>query len=186
MNAHIGLQEKPTFFLEFHLPFLMLRESRHSEASIKPGHHAGQHYSSRPGYSLRVGDTMYHVSEAHVSVVVCGWSRTKWCAWVFSQTTPEEQQDSEWDNEPEEPPLYEDDECLEFEDFITADGNGTRQDSSESKSMVWDARTYWLRVVQIRMSVINKEWKCLVYSTQEDVKSFVSVSDLSGCGILKV
>jgi hypothetical protein len=104
------------------------------------------------------------VREANVSVVICGWDRSKWTCWTLSNTHSDPTIRDE-----EEP-----DDGDPQEDFNGTDGNGPEEGIFINASEpVWDARAYWLRVVDLRMRIIYKEWKGLVMNTEVQVKAWM-------------
>jgi hypothetical protein len=111
------------------------------------------------------------IREANISVVVCGWSPSKWVCWAFSNTH-------------DDPTARNEDQCEEFdvfeEDHIATDGNGPADGGTINvEEIIWCARLYWLKVVAIRMRIVQKEWTWLVRSTDADVKAWVSTNGLN-------
>jgi len=161
-----------TFQLEFHMPFLTLREwvdseRSHVEASVNTWPELGSLHIDCHEHAR----TCRHViREANVSVVVCGWDNSKWTCWAFSNTH-------------DDPTARDDDVAEEFgilpEDYIAADGSGPADGKIiDMENPIWCARSYWVKVVAIRMRVVVKEWTWLVRSTDADVKAWVSIPDL--------
>ncbi|KAF3034718.1 hypothetical protein E8E12_007033 [Didymella heteroderae] len=60
------------------------------------------------------------------------------------------------------------------EDYNGTDGNGPEEGIVINASEpIWDARAYWLRVVDLRMRIIHKEWKYLVMNMELQVKAWM-------------
>lgn len=159
---------KPIFQLEFHMPFLTLRES------VKPGRDqadaAGNIWPELGSLHIDCHDhakiCKHVIREANISVVVCGWGPSRWVCWAFSNTHDDPTMRDE--DGPEEYDILQ-------EDHIATDGNGPADGKViDMEKPIWCARTYWLKVVAIRMQVIQKEWTWLVRSTDADVNTWVS------------
>ena len=109
------------------------------------------------------------VREANVSVVVCGWDERKWVCWAFSNTHSNPTSRNE--EEPDDDDMH--------EDHIATDGNGPENGITvDVNNPIWDARAYWLRIVDLRMRIIHKEWKWLVMNTEARVEAWVSTHNL--------
>jgi hypothetical protein len=106
----------------------------------------------------------YVVRRSHISIVICGWSHSKWVCWAFSNT----------DKDPTAP---DEDPAEEFdlqEDHVATDGNGPEDGRVIDLNLpIWCARSYWLRVVDIRMRIVHREWTWLVKCTEADVNACV-------------
>ncbi|UPX18040.1 uncharacterized protein EKO05_0008363 [Ascochyta rabiei] len=157
-----------TFHLEFHMPFLTLREcilrGRTSDGSPDDA------WPEMASLNIECHEHMrtckYVIREAHVSVVICGWSHSKWVCWGFSNThldptTRNEEPSEEFD-------IYQ-------EDYVSTDGEGPADGRTINlEQPIWCARRYWLQTVDIRMQIVHKEWTWLVRSTEADIKAWVS------------
>lgn len=110
-------------------------------------------------------DCRYAVRESHISIVICGWSHSKWVCWAFSNV----------DEDPtarNEDPTEEPDDCQE--DHVATDGNGPEDGRViDLDDPIWCARSYWLSAVDARMRIIRREWTWLVKSTVSDVNAWV-------------
>lgn len=108
------------------------------------------------------------VCESHISIVVCGWSHSKWVCWAFSKT----EEDPTKLNED----LTEDWDIFQ-EDHVATDGNGPEDGRTINlEHPIWCARSYWLTAVDTRMRMVHREWKRLVKSTEADVDAWVRQS----------
>lgn len=115
----------------------------------------------------------YVIREANVSVVICGWSHSKWVCWALSNT----HSDPTTRNED---PADEDD--FFKEDHIATDGNGPADGRAiNTEEPIWCARRYWLQTVDVRMRIVHREWMWLVRSIEEDVKAWVRSSLFGIC-----
>lgn len=152
------------------MPFLTLRHSTETQAASTTPE---QGYDPWPEVATLDVDCDQHtgfcrcvVRKANVSVVVCGWDQHKWVCWAISNTHSDPTTRDEED--PDEDDMQ--------EDYIATDGNGPEDGIViDSADPIWDARKYWLQVVDIRMRIIHKEWKWLVMSTEARVTAWVSI-----------
>jgi hypothetical protein len=65
-----------------------------------------------------------------------------------------------------------DDEQLMKEDYFAADGEGGQV--IDANDPIWDARTYWLSVTNIRVRRVLREWKWLFGNIEAGVTAWVS------------
>lgn len=156
--------------LEFHLPFLALRNTETS--SVEPATEDGGLASENEIDVSFLGlQCMQHrkrsclckhvVHESQISVVISGWDNRNWAAWGFFNTSSDPTNDFD-----------DDDEQLLNEDYFAADG----EDGPviEADSPIWDPRYYWLRIIDIRVRLVLKEWVWLVKKIKAGVVARVS------------
>lgn len=151
------------------MPFLTLRECGDSECGTAEGMDATW---SKIGSMMIDCDEhkkpcKHTIREANVSIVVCGWSPTKWVCWAFSNTHSD-------------PTSRDEDigDAADFiqEDYVATDGNGPADGRvMDLNEPLWCARQYWLRAIDIRMRIVHKEWLWLVQSTEDDINTWVSL-----------
>lgn len=152
-----------TFQLEFHVPFPTLR-CMHKPFS------QGSVIREKTWLDVRflgmVCDNkgracQWDLYEANISVVISGWDHCRWVSWTFSNTHSD-------------PTCRKDDDELR-EDYCATDGNGPNNGKViEADSPTWDPREYWLRVVNIRMSLICEEWRWLIMNIARHIDAWVS------------
>jgi hypothetical protein len=154
-----------TFRLEFHLAHPILRETQDEPATTTSQATEATKISMadltflNPRSSSR-NTPKYTVHQAHISVVVCGWSDTQWTGYAFSRTGLEDEEAQEYDEDEPKPDLFAADRD---DDYI-----------KDSEFPTWDARTYWLEIVGIRCQLILKEWLYLVHTVEERIHALVS------------
>ena len=107
------------------------------------------------------------VYQAHVSIVICGWSDTQWTGYTFSNTglgdMPYDEEDVDEDSPRQD---Y----------FASENGYDTFMNADKPE---WDARKYWLRLVSARCKSVLQEWTYLVRTIEDGVETWVSFdSDL--------
>jgi len=113
------------------------------------------------------GHCNYSIQKAHISLVVAGSDHYKWTGYAFANTGIGDlvfDDDEEYDltEEGEEPPDL---------DYFPSDGQG---DVLMSEYIIQDPRRYWLRVVELRLIIILKEWDYLVHKIEDSVHDWVS------------
>lgn len=140
----------------------------------------------------------YEINELHTSLTVLGWDESKWAAYGFtnaelgddSDTSDEEDNpvDAEVDRREETTP--EDDATLDgmdieddiyatdvaLEDHLAADGGC---DVISQEHPIWDPRIYFLKLVDLRLRTVRKEWSYLVNKFVAGVRDQVSTYILS-------
>lgn len=166
------------FRLEFHFPFLTLRD--YGGTSMSPmackDSSTVEEWPDLEFLDMKCskrhdGPCRFAIEDATVSIVVCGHDHTKWVAWGFSNT-------------PCDPTTFEE-QCGLEEDFLAADGNGPEEGLVvDSNYPEWDPRKYWLRSVDIRVRVALKEWRFMVYSIEHGVQVWVIAAFFDCCHLL--
>ncbi|KAH3954923.1 hypothetical protein HBI81_077290 [Parastagonospora nodorum] len=155
------------FVLEFHLAFLTLRNVTNSDTSASTG---SAHYSGTElDVSFLVVNCVKHrgqkcsckhiIRESQISVVICGWDNQNWVGWGLFNTSSDPT--DEYDPE---------DQRELREDYYAADGEGgTVIDADEP---IWDPRRYWLRIIDVRLQLVLKEWVWLVRNLEAGVAAW--------------
>jgi len=162
----------PTFCLEFHLAYLVLRKV---DPSPTENAEAAEHETrNTPLVNLAWLDVQsssdsvsrgHVIEEANISVVVCGWSNTQWTGYAFANTRVEAEEEEDNDSEEET-------EDIPQQDFLAAeDGLDYVLDANNPE---WDARKYWLRVLSVRCQLVWKEWQYLVRTVEDAISAWVS------------
>jgi len=103
------------------------------------------------------------VRESQISVVICGWDNQNWVGWGLFNTS----------SDPTEEFDPEDQRDLR-EDYFAADGEGGPVVDADDPT--WDPRLYWLRIIDIRLQLVLKEWVWLVRNLEAGVTAWVSTS----------
>jgi hypothetical protein len=161
------------FCLEFHLAHLILREDQELSSTIRQI--TNETYPTPPlarisftsGMSSHGSAGHYSVHQAHISVVVCGWSNTQWTGYAFAKTGLACQPyDEAADGEDDDP------DGLEH-DYFAAD---RETDYRRAIPACSDAREYWLRVVEARCQLVSQEWLYMVNILERGVEGHVSHS----------
>ncbi|KAF1998070.1 hypothetical protein P154DRAFT_267602 [Amniculicola lignicola CBS 123094] len=172
---HIALQtsiciEMPplgysVFSLEFHLPYLALREVHpflkddmdppHSKPTRRWTDLSFLDIPPAPGKSCSI----WGLHAASISFAMCGSDHTRWTGYAFVDTHFNNASDLE-DTEDEE---FEDEL---MQDPIASDGEGIEVDSNMP---VWAPREYWLRNLDFRSKQVLQEWTFLARSVEVSV-----------------
>jgi hypothetical protein len=171
IRVHESLNGFVTPGLEFHLPYLTLRESN------------GKHSNMRKEWAditfLDRTDTArtdrHIIHEAHISIVICIWDYTIWTGYKLSKPCPFDAEDltadldtgevekDEGDQEEEEDD--EEEEDLPREDIFAPDSG----DHDMNDDPIWDPRMYFLHIMAIWVSFILKEYTHLIRTLEERV-----------------
>jgi hypothetical protein len=158
------------------MPYLALREF-----SVPSPVHLGKRMRKRIDLSfLKIGkDTdkgheTYALQEAHVSLSIIGVDRDRWTCYCFVDTDigsacPDDQSYDDAEEKATDAGDTEEDEMKE--DPIFSDGQG--DEVPEADRPVWDPRDYFLRVVDVRMKQILREWENVVHVVDENVGDWV-------------
>jgi hypothetical protein len=152
------------FSLEFHLAHLILREADTNSGWTAGSQNTVADLSFLWSLSPSGSSPKYEMYQAHISVVICGWSNTQWTGYAFANTGLENK------------PFQEQEEDEPIPDLFAAD----RDDDfvKDANMPTWDARVYWLQIVATRCQLVLKEWRYLVYTIEEGIETWVrKVSD---------
>jgi hypothetical protein len=165
------LQFFDKFVLEFHLPFSTLRSSTlpSADSDFTNNNHmvwtkidvsflnllCAQHQS-------RECMCKHSIEESQVSVVISGWDDRNWVGWGLFNTP----------SDPTDDYASEDERELN-EDYYAADGEDGPVVNADDP--IWDPRRYWLRIIDIRVRLVLKEWRWLVRNIEAGVIAWVSV-----------
>jgi hypothetical protein len=104
-------------------------------------------------------------------VVICGWDNHNWVGWGLFNTLS----DPTDDYDPE-------DERILNEDYFATDGeDGPVVDAND---VIFDPRHYWLRIINIRVQLVLREWIWLVRNIEAGVIAWVSEYLASNCILL--
>jgi hypothetical protein len=157
--------------LEFHLPFLTLRRSTLSSADFAAdcNHHV---IETKIDVSfLKLLCTQHQnrkclckhiIEESQISVVISGWDDQNWVGWGLFNTTSDPTDD-----------FAPEDERELNEDYYAADGEDGPVINADDP--IWDPRHYWLRIIDIRVRLVLKEWIWLVRNIEAGVITWVSM-----------
>jgi hypothetical protein len=137
-----------SFCLEFHLVYLILRETNPPPASEATGSDDNTQKAlvdlSFLGLEPSSGSVSSHhiIQQANISIVICGWSNTRWTGYACANTGLGEVEEEEEDE----------DGCVQGL-FAAEDGLHFSRDAN---AVEWDARRCWLRTVAIRCQLIYR------------------------------
>lgn len=154
------------FHLEFNMPYFAFRRS--SQKTEPQSNAPLRRRATREWTDVAflgpaaTGDLMTcrcGIHEAQISVVLCGSDDARWVAYAFV--------DTDFSGVPTEE--YEDNPELN-EDLIASDGKGVGVDAS---TPIWNAREYFLRIVDLRMRQILEEWRYIVRMVERSVRERV-------------
>jgi hypothetical protein len=151
------------FNLAFHVSYMKLRETK-KVSSVTPGQGAGPGDNIADLSFLTVGSSStnsshYTLCQAHISIVICGWSNTQWTGYAFANTGLDDTRREEAD---EDDPIV---------DWFAADSDDDYVRLADAS--IWDARRYWLLTIAIRCQLILKEWEHLVDTIEDHMRRYV-------------
>jgi len=163
------------FNLEFHLPFLTLRETLATPTATDPLHNTDmldvsylQH--QRPQDHHQQNPRRFVIHKAHTSIAICGWDDFKWVGWAFINAPldlkTKKDEDYDEDGQEDEPEDVE-------EDYFAVDGDGRGCSVQDANAPIWDPRRYWLRIVELRVLRILEEWVEIVQFVEKGVQAWV-------------
>jgi hypothetical protein len=165
--------------LEFHLPFLVLRSTALSPtkpAVVGSSQTTGMQLDASflglhcPQHQTRGCLCRHIIRESQISVVICGWDNQNWVGWGLFNTFSDPTDD-----------FAPEDEREINEDYYAADGENTPGPVFNPDDIMWDPRRYWLRIIDVRVRLVLKEWIWLVKNIEAGVIAWVSgniVNDL--------
>lgn len=154
------------------MAYLVLREVKSYPAS-KVVEHEGKS-TNKPSIDLAfLGlqsssdaiSTQQFIKEANISIVVCGWSNTRWTGYAFANTDTEAEEEEEYDED--------DLDFLPQQDFFAAENGFDKVVDANSSQC--DAREYWLKILAIRCELVWKEWQNLVCTVEDAIEAWVSI-----------
>lgn len=192
----------PIFVLEFHLPYLVLRDRTKISASSASGMHYDLSF-----LEMRCTDPETHdlactqiIQEAQVSIVVCGFHNLKWVAWAFIKTPSDRSvadQAKEQDDESERDCAefqHDENEQVKEEEKGEDDGDDDEEGDDDvdvredhfagdgeeglvlETDVIWDARRYWLKIISIRVRSVLKESQWVVQNVAVEIERCVSMN----------
>ncbi|KAF2034765.1 hypothetical protein EK21DRAFT_107892 [Setomelanomma holmii] len=171
LRVHISSRGFMEFCLELHLAYLILREPE-----TGPDATTDQTLGDRESFerlSFLMDDpsadtaTVPKIYQAHISVVICGWTNTQWTGYAFANTGLEPESFEEYGEDEPKHDLFAADRS---EDYV-----------KDTDPPTWDARKYWLEIVGIRCQLVLREWQYLV-NTVEDKVEHRRLNDPCSCG----
>jgi hypothetical protein len=113
----------------------------------------------------------HKIQESQISVVICGWDNQNWVGWGMFNTLSDPTDDFALE-----------DERIVNEDYYATDGeDGPVIDANDP---IWDPRRYWLRIIDIRVQLVLKEWIWLVRNIEAGVITWVSAQTTSNYALL--
>jgi hypothetical protein len=198
-SSHVNQFGYRTFRLEFHLPYLELRQLDDCTIdAVTPIHHRPATVLSDLSFlnleSTEEGTSHYCLQKSHVSIVICGSDNLQWVGYAFKNSADdidEEEDESDVNETDGDEDTYEDgdedgdmdQDPDEDEDEDENEGGGDYQAdlfASEDSYRVLDAniptcdaREYWLCVVDLRLRLIVDKWEYVVHKVEQSVKNQV-------------
>jgi len=165
--------------LELHLPYLTLREvsSTSCQWKSRDSSEEGEGWLDLPlpesGPDAEQRSNRFLIKKAHVSIVFCVWDYSKWVAYAFSKGGPMHTPGQETDASDEEDSDSEDDALEPKEDiFAPRDvDHGLYGDDP-----IRDPREYFLRVVDVWIIFILREYMYLVRVLEACVRAWVRMT----------
>lgn len=162
-----------SFVLEFHLPFLALRNSKRAYRDNRLKQDGTPlretiDISFLNGHLHTIGrnDEVDYLYEAEISCTLCGWDHWVWAAYMFVDTyhdSPDNRKDVQY---------YED--C-----WNGKEGNPCPVDPLTAGETILDnaiqqPREYWLKVLKVRVLQVLQEWYKVVTKVKESIRHYVS------------
>ncbi|ORY01190.1 hypothetical protein BCR34DRAFT_592345 [Clohesyomyces aquaticus] len=179
LKVKISLIGFKTFSLEFNMPYLALRNfgTRSPDRLGKPMRKRIDLSFFNIPKQANDGHGTYGLQEAHVSLSIIGVDHHRWACYCFADTDigsacPDDQSH---EDEQEETDAAEEEEMKE--DPVVSDGQG--DEVPEADMPVWDPRDYFLRVVDVRMKQILREWENVVHVVDEGVEDWIAAHPFS-------
>ena len=113
--------------------------------------------------TTRLGDSAepaHCLYEDQISFAVVGIDKSIWTAYCFADT------------------YYEDRESVDR--YVSMNGTAHRVDPIAAGFLgadlpIWEPRKYFVRVVEIRMNLILREWQCIADKIEDEVKQYGTV-----------
>lgn len=153
------------FQLELHLPLFLLRSSRPPESDIKVNSKPRRQWTDlsflnfdTPKLQLQMPGEVWGMYEAEISYVVTGSDDSRWIGYAFMDTGLDDLLTE----------LSED--ALSF-DWVAAG-------EIDAKHPLWRPRDHWVRVFDIRIEQVRKEWDYLIYKLEPAVNQYVQAPKL--------
>lgn len=164
----------PIFRLQFQLPYLALRPI-YLPACPMDSHRDLIDVSFLDiRLPERQKNRKFGIREAEISLVICGSGNKSWTAYAFVDTRLEDS-GSLQDEDGAEDDDSDDDDAIDEGPPVNLDpfGDAGVDEIIDANYPTWDARAYFLRVVNIRMRQVLEEWRFLVRQTEKSVKRYV-------------
>jgi hypothetical protein len=159
-----------TFQMEFHLPFFALRKARSPDNS--PRVRGKGLRNSKDLLFLKEETTNsgeqenYRLYQAQISCVVHGFDEWQWVAYAFEDTQHEPSEHGD-DN----------DDGDDLVDYATS-SQGFKEDpiarGLNASLPIWRPRQYFLKALELRLTIVSREWHQLVYKLVADTSEYVS------------
>lgn len=165
--------------MEFSIPFRVLRSTKELMIDPRRKESGGKPLRSsldvtllmdhtRPGHDSEAINGIY---SAHLSFMVTGYDQWRWTGILLVDTWFEDSAETS-DSEPHS------DSVLRYEIENSMCG-GMRMDplsrgKDDAKRSRWQPRSYFLRVLEIRLGQVRHEWEEIVYNLVRAVDKYVS------------
>jgi hypothetical protein len=148
-----------TFQLDLHLPFFLLRKSTPPEESAgKVNTKPQRQWTDLSFLKLDMSEPqdpkskeVWGIHEAQTSCVITGSDEWRWVGYGFI--------DTEIDG------FLTDKDDLSFDQIAAEEIDATKP--------IWRPRGYWLKVFEIRIEQVRKEWEYLIYKVELSVNQYV-------------
>ncbi|OAL06614.1 hypothetical protein IQ06DRAFT_371770 [Phaeosphaeriaceae sp. SRC1lsM3a] len=147
------------FQMEFHIPFFAMRRSRPKQDFVRRKKRTHRGWMNLSFLDSKDADPevdgVCGIHQAHISVTVGGTDNMRWFVYCF--------EDRYFD---EDGQLGQDEQTEEHQSDQIAKGE------FGAENPIWNPREYFLRVLLIRMSQVQKEWKELVRYIETGIKEY--------------
>jgi hypothetical protein len=147
----------PTFQLGLHLPFFILDKSPLPKESLEKAYVKPQRqWTDLSFLKLDICESqgeVWGIQEAQISFVVTGTDNWRWTAYGFVDT--------------------EIDGFLADSTFDDLSCDQIAAQALEANFQIWDPRDYWVRVFEIRVGYVGKQWLYLIPKLEHSINEYV-------------
>ena len=168
---------------ELHLPYLSLRvvSSASDKWNNRDSTQEGESWLDLPLPDSELNSTSrpdrFLIEKAHISIVLCVWDYTKWVGYAFSKGGPAYAPDSEPDQDEESGGEESDTEGegpVPKEDIFAPQ---TVNHGLYAEKPIRDPREYFLRIVDVWITFVLREYTYLVRVLEACVRAWVCTFD---------
>lgn len=108
--------------------------------------------------------------EAQISFVLAGTDNTRWVAYCFTKNLIDETSDDETSDD-------EDSDDGDSDDDVP-DGECEKREFESMTQGIWDPRSYFLKILRLRMNLVLREWTFLIRKVDIDFAEYVRQQSL--------
>ncbi|CAO2649059.1 Nn.00g100080.m01.CDS01 [Neocucurbitaria sp. VM-36] len=184
IQVHIAPTGYLTFRLVLSLPHLVLRRRSSSPVAEADARGHAQYLTTDLSFlnmeaTTGGGPARYSIRKAHDTVLICGCDNTYWTGYALSDYRPtnvhcgqtEDSGISPEGAEEEEEGDNDDEEEMPDEDFFASEGSNQVLDADNTE---WDPRTYFLRVMAIRVGKIRDEYEYFIETLKKGIEDWMA------------